>query len=239
MPPVGDVLLVLLVAAAWLLGRPPARRPPPRSAEAVSPGPGTIADRTGSAARAGPGGPGGAAGRDGPDGRGASPTLTADTRPVTGTGRRSLTGPGTAPEVVVDPVTVVELLAVAVEAGATVPHALTSVGELVGGPAGPDLRRAGAALLLGAPWPDAWEHAPVRAEPLAPLGAAWTSGAPAGPALRAAAAALRRDRGRATREAAGRLGVRLVLPLGLCFLPAFVLVGLVPVLVSLASALLD
>jgi len=38
-------------------------------------------------------------------------------------------------------------------------------------------------------------------------------------------------------QAAGRLGVRLVLPLGLCHLPAFVLVGLVPVLVSMASGL--
>jgi pilus assembly protein TadC len=34
------------------------------------------------------------------------------------------------------------------------------------------------------------------------------------------------------------LGVRLVLPLGLCFLPAFVLVGLVPVLASLGRGLL-
>jgi len=42
----------------------------------------------------------------------------------------------------------------------------------------------------------------------------------------------------AAREAAGRLGVRLVLPLGLCFLPAFILIGLVPVILSLAAGLL-
>ncbi|WP_253181950.1 hypothetical protein [Cellulosimicrobium cellulans] len=33
-------------------------------------------------------------------------------------------------------------------------------------------------------------------------------------------------------------GVQLVLPLGACFLPAFVLVGLLPVLLSLGSGLL-
>ena len=39
-------------------------------------------------------------------------------------------------------------------------------------------------------------------------------------------------------EAAGRLGVRLVLPLGLCHLPAFILIGVVPVLLSTGVALL-
>src|SRR5659263_742093 len=67
------------------------------------------------------------------------------------------------------------------------------------------------------------------------LEAAWVQGAAPGPALRARAGVIRRDRRRSAREAAGRLGVHLVLPLGLCLLPAFVLLGLVPVLVSLAS----
>ena len=34
-------------------------------------------------------------------------------------------------------------------------------------------------------------------------------------------------------------GVRAVAPLGACFLPAFVLVGVVPVVVSLATGLLS
>jgi pilus assembly protein TadC len=60
--------------------------------------------------------------------------------------------------------------------------------------------------------------------------------APAG-SLRAVAATLREERRSRAAEAAGRLGVRLVLPLGLCHLPAFVLVGLVPILVSMTSRL--
>lgn len=35
-----------------------------------------------------------------------------------------------------------------------------------------------------------------------------------------------------------RLGVRLVLPLGLCLLPAFVLLGIVPFVLSLGGRLL-
>ncbi|WP_158370544.1 type II secretion system F family protein [Cellulosimicrobium cellulans] len=138
----------------------------------------------------------------------------------------------------VDLVTVVDLLAVAVRAGASVPGSLAAVGSALGGAVGRDLDRAGTALLLGEPWTAAWVHAPALGAVLDGLEAAWRTGAPAGPALRAAAAELRRTRDRAAREAAGRLGVRLVLPLGLCFLPAFVLVGLVPVLASLGRGLL-
>ena len=61
---------------------------------------------------------------------------------------------------------------------------------------------------------------------------------PPGAALRAAAGTLRRERHVRALEAAARLGVRLVLPLGLCYLPAFVLVGLVPVIVSMAAGVL-
>lgn len=147
-------------------------------------------------------------------------------------------GPGRVDHVEVDLVTVVELLAVAVESGASVPHALRSVGAVVGGAAGTDLTRASAALLLGASWPAAWAHAPALDAAVDGLAASWTTGAASGPALRASAAEVRRSRDRAAREAAARLGVRLVLPLGLCFLPAFVLVGLVPVLISLAGLLL-
>lgn len=138
----------------------------------------------------------------------------------------------------VDLVTVVDLLAVAVGSGASVPGALAAVGAALGGATGRDLDRAGAALLLGEPWAAAWAHAPEVGDVLEGLEAAWRTGAPAGPALRATAAGLRRTRERAAREAAGRLGVRLVVPLGLCFLPAFVLVGLVPVLASLGRGLL-
>ncbi|MCG7286230.1 type II secretion system F family protein [Cellulomonas sp. ACRRI] len=138
----------------------------------------------------------------------------------------------------VDLVTVVDLLAVAVSAGASVPGSLAAVGAALGGAVGRDLDRAGAALLLGEPWAAAWVHAPALGAVLDGLEAAWRTGAPAGPALRAAAGELRRTRERAAREAAGQLGVRLVVPLGLCFLPAFVLVGLVPVLASLGRGLL-
>lgn len=56
--------------------------------------------------------------------------------------------------------------------------------------------------------------------------------------LRVAGEQLRRDQQAAARQAAARLAVHLVLPLGVCFLPAFVLIGLLPVLLSLGGGVL-
>lgn len=138
----------------------------------------------------------------------------------------------------VDVAVLLDLAAAALAAGAAVPGALVSLGEAVGGAQGPALRRAGSALLLGASWAEAWSAVPagLRAvgEALEP---AWVDGVPAGPLLTRAADHVRADRDRAAHEAAARLGVRLVLPLGLCLLPAFVLLGLVPVLLSTGGGL--
>ena len=58
------------------------------------------------------------------------------------------------------------------------------------------------------------------------------------PKTAATAGALRTSRAARAREDAERLAVRLVLPLGLCLLPAFVLMGLVPVMIATGGDLL-
>ncbi|WP_066521888.1 hypothetical protein [Curtobacterium ammoniigenes] len=62
------------------------------------------------------------------------------------------------------------------------------------------------------------------------------AGVPVGPLLRRSAIDLRRDAAAQYRIAAERLGVRLVMPLGVCVLPAFVLVGVVPMLAGIFSS---
>lgn len=68
------------------------------------------------------------------------------------------------------------------------------------------------------------------------LGLAQRAGVPAAALLRAAAEDVRDDAAATGLEAAERLAVRLVLPLGVCVLPAFVLVGVVPVVVGVLSS---
>ena len=59
------------------------------------------------------------------------------------------------------------------------------------------------------------------------------TGAPSAALLRAHAAQLRRRHNREVDRRAAALGVQLVLPLGLCSLPAFICLGVVPVVLGL------
>jgi pilus assembly protein TadC len=134
-----------------------------------------------------------------------------------------------------------ELLAAAVIAGSTVDGAVRAVASAVGGSLGHRLAQVGNALALGADPVDAW--APLADLPdAAPMvqaairgsasGAAWSG------AIRRAVDGVRATAAAAEEARAGRASVLLVLPVGLCFLPAFVLIGVVPVVVGvLATAL--
>ncbi|MBG6213284.1 MAG: type II secretion system F family protein [Cryobacterium sp.] len=64
------------------------------------------------------------------------------------------------------------------------------------------------------------------------------AGVPAAELLRSAAEQLRRDARSAGQRRAATLSVTLMLPLGLCVLPAFMLVGVVPLLISVLSSTL-
>lgn len=148
-------------------------------------------------------------------------------------------GPGRRMRVEVDVAVLLDLLESACAAGSSVPGALDAVGGAAGGARGADLVAAAARLSGGAPWREAWAGSDPALGPVAvALRPSWEDGvAPTG-ALRATAAHLRRERQAVALAAAGRLGVRLVLPLAACHLPAFVLVGLLPVLISVGGATL-
>ena len=134
-----------------------------------------------------------------------------------------------------------DLLAAALRAGAPAERAAEAVADALGGPLGERLGRTARSLRLGAGPAEAWAHlAGVRgADRLiaAAVRSSASGGALAG-ALGRLADDLRADRAVAVEAAAQRAGVLIVLPLGLCFLPAFLLAGLVPVLVAVLSTVL-
>lgn len=133
----------------------------------------------------------------------------------------------------------VDLVAAALGAGATPVAALDIAGRAVGGHEGEEVVRVAARLRLGSDWAGAWTGTSAPLEPLQRcLGLALSVGAPGAGLLRATASELRRRRHRSAQLEASRLGVRLVLPLGLCALPAFLVLGVVPVVLSLATELL-
>lgn len=134
-----------------------------------------------------------------------------------------------------------DLLAACVAAGASPVAAARAVGDALGGPVGDALGRGAAEVRLGGEPEGAWHGlaAVAGAVPLARLlERAEVSGlAAAGPAARLAAQA-RADWARTTTARARRAAVMVTAPVGLCFLPAFIAVGVLPVVIGLAGGVL-
>ncbi|CAL9528962.1 type II secretion system F family protein [Streptomyces sp. enrichment culture] len=134
-----------------------------------------------------------------------------------------------------------DLLAACVAAGASPVAAARAVGDALGGPVGDALGRGAAEVRLGGEPDDAWRGlaALAGAVPLARLlERAEVSGLPAaGPAARIAAQA-RAEWARTTTARARRAAVMVTAPVGLCFLPAFIAVGVLPVVIGLAGGVL-
>lgn len=137
----------------------------------------------------------------------------------------------------------VELVASMLEAGIPVSRALRVLSASLQGQSGRGLGVVATALELGLSWRQAWASAGPVPVPVEDLRAALTfsavSGAPSAAALRAASAQVRRAEHRRAEAAAERLSVHLMVPLGLCSLPAFICWGILPVLIGLVPDLLE
>lgn len=134
-----------------------------------------------------------------------------------------------------------DLLAACLGAGCHFDAAAEAVAQAVGGPLAEVLRATVASLRLGGDPAQCWRR--IETDPaLAPLGRtlarAAASGAPVAEAVTRLAEEQRRERRWTAENAARQVGVQAVAPLGLCFLPAFVLLAIVPVVSGLASAVL-
>jgi pilus assembly protein TadC len=134
-----------------------------------------------------------------------------------------------------------DLLAAALRAGVPVEVAARTTGTGIGGVVGRDLVRVADGLRLGLEPADAWPV--LRTTPGADrivdaVVRSAESGAAVARALERLADDLRGSRAVAVEAAAARVGVLIVLPLGLCFLPAFVLAGIVPVIVAVLGDVL-
>lgn len=134
-----------------------------------------------------------------------------------------------------------DLLAACLAAGATPADAVRAVGPALGDPIAVPLARLTGALDLGADPSTAWsaltQEPALRSIARAAARSAETGAPLAG--ILATVADDQRDEARARAESMARAaGVRSVAPLAACFLPAFLLIGVVPVVASLALPLL-
>ncbi|MFT4084039.1 MAG: type II secretion system F family protein, partial [Nocardioides sp.] len=132
------------------------------------------------------------------------------------------------------------LLASALSAGAASAEALTVVTAALPGAAADRLAPVAARLRLGADPMSTWRGL-VDDPALAPLGRALArahaTGAPVASTVDRLADELSRTARAEVEDRARRVGVRAAVPLGLCLLPAFLLIGVVPVVGGLLAQL--
>jgi pilus assembly protein TadC len=134
-----------------------------------------------------------------------------------------------------------DLLAACITAGASPVTAARAVGEALRGPVGERLAQGAAQVRLGGEPAEAWRKlaALPGAGALARLlERADESGVPAAVPVARLAAEARAEWGRTATARARRAGVMVTAPVGLCFLPAFIAVGVLPVVIGLAEGVL-
>lgn len=146
-------------------------------------------------------------------------------------------GAAPSPDGLADTAMMLELIGAMLDAGAGVGRSLQLVAGCSSAEHAMSLRPVVSALAIGADWDTAWQSSAVQSRDMLELrdalGFAALTGAPSSSILYAQAARMRRERFRAAEKRAAALGVRLVIPLGLCSLPAFVCLGVVPVLLAM------
>ncbi|MFI1927461.1 type II secretion system F family protein [Streptomyces sp. NPDC020377] len=134
-----------------------------------------------------------------------------------------------------------DLLAACIAAGAGPVVAAQAVGEALGGPVGEGLARGAAEVRLGGEPATAWRRLasiPGAAALARLLERADVSGLPAAGPVARLAADTRADWARAATARARRAAVMVTVPVGLCFLPAFIAVGVLPIVIGLAGGVL-
>lgn len=136
----------------------------------------------------------------------------------------------------VDTALVLELLAAQLRAGLAPLAALGTLAEALNSR---PLHTVCQRLQMGNSWGNAWSGsaAGTFGELRDALAPAYTGGVPSTALLLSLADAHRLRERRAAERAAGKLSVALVVPLGLCSLPAFICLGIMPILISLLPTL--
>jgi Flp pilus assembly protein TadB len=155
-------------------------------------------------------------------------------RPRGGRARTGRPGEGS------DAAVVLDLLATALESGLPMPQAISAVTQADDSEAAAVLHGVGQLLVLGAAPIEAWQPAAADQRFSAVATAAVRSalgGVTVADAARQGAAEIRQAARVAMERSAARAEVAMTAPLALCFLPAFLCLGLAPVVIGLVHGL--
>ena len=135
---------------------------------------------------------------------------------------------------------VLQMLIALIRNGSSIPTALSTLGLLIGGDFGDGLLEVTQALERGCSWHEAWSlvsdcerYAQAFGQIDQALRDSWMYGQSPVGSLQAAIDRLRAHQREDIEQQAARLSIRLLLPTGLCFLPTFILIGVIPAIGSM------
>ncbi|WP_122819536.1 type II secretion protein F [Varibaculum vaginae] len=136
----------------------------------------------------------------------------------------------------IDPAIILDLANAGLAAGSSIPRVLSALATAC---REPRLSQVSSALIFGVNWKAAWslltqsnqspEWARYLSQALEP---AWKDGVAPEALLKGAGIRVRASKDQRARQAAQKLAVRLVVPLGICQLPAFIFLGIVPIILA-------
>jgi hypothetical protein len=103
---------------------------------------------------------------------------------------------------------------------------------------GKELQVISKKLKLGNTWSFSWANcSPTLSYIESSLEDAWNNGSSPESLIKLKIEQVRKDKLYRAKIAGEQLGVKIVIPLGLCFLPSFIFIGILPVILSLISNL--
>lgn len=139
---------------------------------------------------------------------------------------------------------VLEMMAVSLRQGASIPHALAGVGRTLGGAYAEVLIRVARLLRDGNDWYLAWSQAmrhPLLGKSMTVLSgcleSSWRRGTSPLNRMETTIEQLERQARSGLEQETARLSIRMLVPTGLCILPAFVLIGVIPCIAAFAGGM--
>ena len=147
----------------------------------------------------------------------------------------------------IDPILGLQMIIVALKSGVAITRALDVVGCSLPESKGIWLSRVSKALISGSTWREAWSEPHVcfsKKDKNAcaslilstwlknSLRESWIYGSSPVPVLNAVLQNYEQSMKNVAKKESSKLSVRLLLPVGLCFLPAFIFVGILPTVAS-------
>ncbi len=134
---------------------------------------------------------------------------------------------------------ILEMLEVTLQQGASLPRALWMVGQVLGDAHGAILMDIGTRLMFGQDWDKVWK-AHLAVHPRLPvlgiihkiLEPSYKRGVSPQLRIEHAIEQLKDEQNQALLRASHELSIKILLPLGLCFLPGFIILTVVPLLSS-------